>query len=246
MLKPIETTTFAPELNLSNLQLRHWRGPADYEKMLYVLRADKHSQGMEEASTISELQAHLETLPGMDITKNIFLLEHDGKVIAYQTLRNYPESSGAYCYLHHGYVLPAWKERGIGRAMIQHSEQVLTQIAAQHTAYAEQFFQVYLHGEQTGLEHLLLTLGYTPTRYFNRMVCSLLKDIPDVPLPAGIEVRPAQPDRFHQIWQANVEGFKDHWGETAHDEADYLRWLKRPLFQPDYGRSPGTAIPLRD
>lgn len=233
MLKQLETTQFAPELNIPGLTLRNWRGDSDYEHLAHIYAADKQSQGMEEASTVSEIKAQFESLPSMDMATGAFLLEHDGEVIAYQNLRSYPEAGGAYCYNHHGYVMPAWKGRGIGRALIQHGEEFLTRCAPNHPADAPKFFQVYLESAQTGLENLLTMREYTPVRYFYTMVRPNLDDIPEAPLPAGIQVRPVTPEQYHQIWQADVDAFKEHWGETDHDEADYQRWLKRPLFQPE-------------
>lgn len=220
------------DLEIPGMTLRHWRDDTDYEKMVRVIRADRHSQGLEEAVTPDELQEQLASLPGMYPETGIFLLEHAGEVVAYQTLRSYPEASGAYCYTHHGYVLPEWKGRGLGKALIQHAENLLTTQASQHPADAEKFFQVFLDRAQTGLENLLTARGYTAARYFYQMIHSNLDAIPDAPMPIGIETRPVSPDQYHQVWQADVEAFQEHWGETEHGEEDYQRYLKRPLFQP--------------
>jgi ribosomal protein S18 acetylase RimI-like enzyme len=60
-----------------------------------------------------------------------------------------------------------------------------------------------------------------------------LENLPDYPLPDGIEERQVKPEHMRQIWDAVVEAFKDHWGETEHTEEDYERWLKRPMMQPE-------------
>ena len=52
-------------------------------------------------------------------------------------------------------------------------------------------------------------------------------------MPEGIEVRPVKSEHLRAIWEAEVEGFKDHWGEWQTEEGDYERWLNRPIFQPD-------------
>jgi ribosomal protein S18 acetylase RimI-like enzyme len=225
-------TIFAPELNIPGLMLRNWQDDSDYEAMRRILHADKHSLGMEEAITTADLKSHLESMPHMDMRKHAFLLEKNGQVIAYQTMRKMPETSGVYCYNHHGFILPEWKERGIGGAMIRHSEQVLQTIAAEDNV-DEKFFQVFLDSVQTGLIHLLEAMGYRPMRYFYEMLRPDLEGIPDHPLPQGIEERPVKPEHLRLIWDAVVEGFKEHWGETQHTEEDYDRWLKRHFIQPD-------------
>lgn len=228
------STNFATAPLPAGFTLRNWRDNSDYEKMRRVLFADKHSQGIEESDTAADLQAHLESMPHMDVTQNVFLVERDGEVVAYQSVRGYPEASGLYCYNHHGFVLPEYKKRGIGRAMIQHSETVLRALAGKHPADADKTFQVFVDSQQTDLAELLAQAGYAPIRYFNRMLRPHLDNIPDVPLPEGLEIRPVTPDQMHAIWQADVAAFSEHWGETEHTEEDYQRWLKRPFIQPDY------------
>lgn len=228
-----QQTTFAPELNIAGLTLRNWRDDSDYEKMLRVMYADKHAQGMEEARTLEDFRAQLESLPNMDVPTGVFVLEHGGQVIAYKNLRWKEQVDEAYCYLHHGHILPEWKGRGIGRAMIRHSEQVCRAMATKHPTAAQKFFQVFIESIQTGLENLLQREGYTVARYFYEMTRPDLQNIPQHELPAGIEVRPARPEHYRQIWDALITAFKDHWGEEDHGEENYERWLKHPFFQPD-------------
>ena len=232
MLATLEQTTFAPELGIEGLTLRNWRDDSDYAKMLPILYADRLSQGLEESVTLPDYKTSLETMPGMNVSNGIFLLERYGEPIAYKSLRAVPEADGAIRYAHHGFILPEWKRRGIGRAMIRHSEDVLRARAANDPADAPKFFQTFLQSVQTELAHLLEQEGYVPTRYFYEMLHPNLKEIAHYELPSGIEVRPAQPEHYRAIWDAMLEAFQEHWGEEDHTEEDYQRWLKRPHFDP--------------
>lgn len=226
-------TVFAPELNIPGLTLRHWKDNSDFEKTLHVMTADKRSQGVEEARSVAEWQAHLESQPNMDVTTGGFLLQVDGDVIAFQNMRVDPQVTGTFCCIHYGYVLPEWQGRGIGRALIRHAEQVLRTFAAQHPPQAPKYFQSYTQSIQLGLSNLLEQEGYQIERYFYEMVRPNLDDLPMIKFPQGIETRLAQPEDYHKIWDTLVESFKEHWGEIEHTEADYLLWLKRPQFRPD-------------
>lgn len=221
-----------PGLLEAGLSLRNWRDDRDYDEMRRVMFADKHSQGIEEARSLADFRAHLESLPGMDVHSGIFLLEHDGSVIACKMLRGFAERNGTYCYGHQGYVLPEWKRRGIGLAMIRHSEEVLRALSAQHPPAAPKFFQVFLQDRQTDLKYLLQSEGYRPVRYFYEMVRPDLENISSRELPRGIEARPVLPEHMRQIWDTLLDGFQDHWGETEYSDADYEKWLKRPEIQP--------------
>ena len=53
-------------------------------------------------------------------------------------------------------------------------------------------------------------------------------------MPEGLEVRPAKPEHYRVIWEADVEAFRDHWGFSEPTEDDYQRWLNNPvILQPE-------------
>ena len=54
--------------------------------------------------------------------------------------------------------------------------------------------------------------GSRPIRWFFEMRRPTLDDIPDAPLPDGLEIRPVTPDLHRTIWEADTEAFQDHWG----------------------------------
>ncbi len=233
MLATLEsTTTFAPELGIEGLTLRNWRAESDYAAMLSILYADRLSQGLEESITLPDYKTSLETMPGMNVSNGIFLLERYGEPIAYKTIRAVPEADGAYRYAHYGCVLPEWKQRGIGRAMIRHSEDMLRELAKTHPADAPKFFQTFLQSTQTALIQLLEQEGYAPVRYFFEMLRDTLDDIPEYHLPSGIQARPVEPQHYRKIWDSMLEAFKEHWGEEDHTDDDFENWLKRPHFDP--------------
>jgi ribosomal protein S18 acetylase RimI-like enzyme len=74
--------------------------------------------------------------------------------------------------------------------------------------------------------------GYEPVRWFFDMVRPTLDDIPEPPLPEGIELRPVSQDQLRQLWEADVEAFRDHWGGFDASEARYQEWLNDPKFDP--------------
>ena len=48
-----------------------------------------------------------------------------------------------------------------------------------------------------------------------------LDDIPDAPLPDGIEIRPVLEDQWRTILAAENEAFRDHWGHREMGESDF-------------------------
>ncbi len=39
-------------------------------------------------------------------------------------------------------------------------------------------------------------------------------------MPEGLEIRTVQPDQFRQVWEADQEAFRDHWGYVEGTEKD--------------------------
>jgi ribosomal protein S18 acetylase RimI-like enzyme len=61
-------------------------------------------------------------------------------------------------------------------------------------------------------EAALARRGYEPVRRFYTMVRPTLDDLPDAPMPAGLEIREVRPADMERIYQAEIEAFRDHWG----------------------------------
>jgi ribosomal protein S18 acetylase RimI-like enzyme len=85
---------------------------------------------------------------------------------------------------------------------------------------------------ELGANALLRMDGYRPARYSYLMVRPTLEKIPELPLPQGLEVRPARPEHYHRVFEANEEAFQDHWGFIPRTEEDYERWLGEPATSP--------------
>ncbi len=67
------------------------------------------------------------------------------------------------------------------------------------------------------------------------MVRPDMEDIPDAPLPDGLEMRPVTPDQYRTLWEADREAFRDHWGFNEDEYADerFEGWQKSEvIFQP--------------
>ena len=75
------------------------------------------------------------------------------------------------------------------------------------------------------LEGHVLAAGFVPARHSYAMVRPHLDDLPDAPLPDGLEIRPVLPEHRRRIWDAGEEAYRDAWGATESTAADYERWL---------------------
>lgn len=219
---------------LPGLTFRHFRGASDYPAMAAAIQASADADQIERADSPEDIANAYAHLSNSDPYQDMIFAEVDGQVIGYSRGFWWEETNGPRLYGFVGFLVPAWRRKGIGRAMLHWMENRLRQVAGGHPADRPALFQGFTEEHEVGLAALLAQEGYQPVRYAYQMVRPTLDDIPDFPLPAGVEVRPALPEHYRAIWEADVEAFHDHWGFAPPTEEDYQGWLhNKVIFQPD-------------
>ena len=87
------------------------------------------------------------------------------------------------------------------------------QLAAGQPPERARWFAAWCSDGETWTRTALTDAGFTPERHFTLLVRPRLDDLaPPPPLPAGVEVRPAEARHRRAVWEADVEAFRDHWG----------------------------------
>jgi mycothiol synthase len=222
----------APDIR--GLAFRHFRGEGDYPAMAAAIAASAEADGNERADTVVDIASAYAHLKNCDPFQDMIFAELNGDVIGYA--RGWWEEEagdGPTLYLFVGFLMPAWRRKGIGRVMLHWVESRLRQIAASLQTGRREFFQAFVSETEEGLAILLRQEGYAPVRYMHQMVRPTLEDIPEFSLPDGLEVRPALPEHYRAIWDAGAEAFRDHWGYVPPTEDDYQTWLgNKSVFQP--------------
>jgi ribosomal protein S18 acetylase RimI-like enzyme len=152
-----------------------------------------------------------------------------GETVGYGRGSWYCEPDGTTLHQLTGHVAPVWRHRGIGRAILRWTEERQRKTATERKETSPHLFQVEALDSEQGTGELLLSEGYAIVRRWHQMTRPLDGEIPDAPLPDGLEVRPATPDQYRQIWEADVEAFRDHWGFAEPPASVYEEWLEDPV-----------------
>ncbi|MDQ3930736.1 MAG: GNAT family N-acetyltransferase [Chloroflexota bacterium] len=222
--------------SIPGLTFRHFRDEEDYHAILDVNTRSKIADGLgHDLHTIDTLKYVYGPSPTHDPTRDVLMSEVDGKLVGFtRVFWERLQEDGSRIYWHFGFVVPEWRGKGIGTAQLRWAEARAREIEASHDdthAGVAQLSSEVEMGMKAAID-LLTSEGYQPVRYHFFMETDNLDNIPDVPMPDGLEIRLALPEHYRAIWEANVEAFRDHWGSTEVDESEYDRFLANPRNEP--------------
>ncbi len=216
---------------IPGLRVRHPAGAADYAPMAAVFASCAESDRLDESLTAEDVANFFENPVGRDPVLDAWVVEVGGRLVAYSHVSHRREGQGDEVHRHRGYVHPAWRGQGIGRALVRAAWRRAVESPLGGPAEGGWMQSFLLESEAAG-QSLVQHLGYTPIRYAFRMQRDLAHPNPQPPLPAGIELRPALPDHFRAIWEAQREAFQDHWGYSPWPEEAYRRFVEFPHYDP--------------
>jgi mycothiol synthase len=219
---------------IQGLGFRYFRGDEDYPAILAVNSGSKIADGMgHDLHTLESITHTYNSSHNHDPRRDMIIAEIDGNAVGYSRVFYEHELEGADLYWHFGFMLPEWRGQGIGKAMIHWAEMHARELDRERGGTGTIYASTQVDAGEVGLENLLRDIGYEPVRYQFYMETPNLDDIPDVPMPEGLEIRPAKPEHYRAIWEASVEAFRDHWGATETGEEDFDNLMNHPHTQPD-------------
>ncbi len=220
------------ETAVPGLVFRHYRGEADIPGMVEIINRSNKIDGNEWITTIDQTTNNYHHLTNCDPYEDMIFAEIDEEMVGYGRCWWEAQLDGTYRYLHIAKLLPEWRNEGIRQAILKFSETRLRQIAAMHPAESQKHFAAFANEGETRWAALLEAANYRPVRYFMEMVRPSLDNIPNAPMPDGLEARPGTQAEWRQIWEACRKAFQDHWGESEWSEESFQAWTQHPNFDP--------------
>jgi mycothiol synthase len=219
--------------NIPGLTFRRFRGEKDYPVMVAVINESNKVDGIAHTDSLEDVAATYRHLVNCDPYQDMIFAEINGEVIGFGRVWWILKSDGIRTYMHFALLLPERRGKGIRRAILLHNERRLREIAKDHPKDKSRVLETWAADTETDWESLVIVHGYKPARYLFEMVRPNLDDIPDMPMPEGLEVRPAKPEHYRKIWDAAGEAFQDHWGATEWREEWFERFQELSFFNPE-------------
>lgn len=145
-----------------------------------------------------------------------------------------------------GGVHPEWRRRGIGGALLSwQTERARATLAEQEAAdpdLAGVAWRIAVNVEEQLPDRAALyaAVGYTPIRWFHDMsrpLGSPAPPIPEVAVPAGLQLAPWTDDLDEDVRLAHNEAFAKHWGSQPRDGEGWKAWTTgHRSFRRDWSR----------
>ena len=223
-----------PESPLAEIRFRTYRGEEDIPAIAELLTASFAASGDPMAVDPEELRVENRHWTNVDLSHDMVLGFAGDRLVARSMLTWADAMDGsARHYQSWGDIHPAWRRRGIGRAMWQRNVERLTTIAAGHDYAGKRLLSVpWLRGDDVGGAVLAEQLGYERVRIYHHMTRPTLEDVEVPALPEGLQVREVTEADLPAVWAAMVEAFRDHFGAEDSSEESFRGWVENPVTDP--------------
>ena len=199
---------------------------ADYASMARVIGAANRHDDDPWLPTPENLREEMEGYSTMDPARDALVAELDGELVAIASAERVLRG-GLPMYDLRGQVTPEVRRRGIGRAMLGANLRRVQAWAVEAGDPTPITVRGFASEREVGHRAILEGAGFTINRWFFLMHRPTLDDIPDAPLPDGLELRPVRPADHRPIFDAEFEAFRDHWQPHDYDESEYETLYKK-------------------
>lgn len=205
---------------IAGLEARFFRDVADFERLATLMCAANEHDGIPFLPTAHNLQIDMDDADGLDPRKDVVIVSVDGTAIAASEVKRVVRDE-VPTYEFSGAVDPAFRRRGLGTWLMGWSLEHARARALHEDPEVRVAIGSFAEESETGHRALLAAAGLQSVRHFFLMRRTGLEEIPDAPLPDGIEIRPVRPDQHRVIFDAETEAFRDHWGNREVGEHEF-------------------------
>lgn len=199
---------------LPDVRFRRCAGPADIPRLQAVLEAQARFDGNDDdLVTFSSAADEFEHPTGWVPKEHALIAELDGEIVAWSRIQHQP-FTGEDAYRSRGYVLPAYRRRGLGTVMLRRNEQDLVAFSRATPGTDPRWLHAWVNDRMPAAIALFEKAGYEPFQSYYLMIREASSPRPPAPstnLVTG-PVTDADLPAFGRLIDA---AFRTQWGQWA-------------------------------
>lgn len=212
---------------IPGLRFRMFDPGRDYDAFVELVGEANRADGVDYLPSVEGLRNDHEHGGEYDPRRDLILAEVESDLVAAaESIVRTRDGIGVHQV--EGWVRPAWRRRGLGRALLHWSERRAAEVALVDGRPAERALSAWPDEDQVGATTLYEAEGYAIVRYGFLMLRDLADPIAELAMPAGLELRPVTEADHRRIWDADTEAFRDHWNPMERSDADFESWFAEP------------------
>ena len=216
---------------VSGIRLRTLRAPDDYAGLTEANRAARRAAGRPSGITVADLSRYLEHLVNCDPARDIVVAEVDGRIRGYALAFWRDLTDGDRIVVSHCILAPDAREAGGWETVFGWLDRRIDLIAAAlepRPSHAETF----TWSDNEIAAATLRARGWIEHARGYEMVRRTLDEVPRFEPPAGLEIRAVGRADAGLVWDALVDGFRDHRNQPESTDEDRARFLDNPIHDP--------------
>lgn len=188
---------------MRGLSFRGVQGECDYPLLLAINLSSRQGDKNDEVVSLEDIARVLAASKNKNPARNVLIafLDDESTPVGSNRLGWYSSRADTRLYFQISFLRKEFRGCGIWQAMVRQNERRLREIAEEHPSVPQRFFQAWASDYQVDWISVLERIGYWVVRCFNNMLYRL-DEVPNIPIPAGFEIRPVRPEHMHSIWEA--------------------------------------------
>jgi mycothiol synthase len=192
-----------------------------------IEEADRSEEYLSEQDVREEFSA-----PGRDYPRGSLAIYDGRTMVGFGVLTYRSTADPMHDMRHVGGVHPGYRGRGLGGELLAWAEQAAVPLHEdRHPGHPLALSSGCL-SRNVGAVALHQARGYQPVRWFHSMHRDLSAPLPQVVVPAGVQIAGYTSDMAEHARLVRNESFRDHWGSTETSAESWAHFLARHTFRP--------------
>lgn len=224
----------------ATIRFRQYRGTSDLAGMATANQAMRDAEGIVDTTSAEDMAIQYANLTNCDLDHDLVIVERIGepsRTVGYARVEWRDLTDGSRSFAALVIMAPEARTPALARALLGWAEARLIHNARQRPDgdRVAARMQAYSLGTDATLPDVLEATGWRRQGRGYEMVCDPLDDIPALPVPDGLDLRPIADDEAGRraVWDALIDAFRDHRDEPEASEEDWRQFRDEPKYDTD-------------